>query len=207
MPRYGQQVLEQLEAFVEQVEQTTAAELVVVLAHRADRYPEVPYKLGALMGLASLAALLFMPVGFQAHLVLLDVALGFGLGYGIGRLWPGSARWLTSARRRNVAVERTAKAVFTERGVSLTRERTGILLFVAWLERRVVLIQDVGIDRCVPLGEWRLASKPLGQPGVLRDFPDNLPRAFEPLQRLLDRCLPRPDDDTDEIPNRPVVIE
>ncbi len=207
MPRYGQQVLERLEEFVEQVEQTTAAELVVVLAHRADRYPEVPFKLGALMGLLSLAALLFAPIGFHPGWVLLDVALGFGLGYGIGRLWPGSARWLTSPRRRSAAVERTARAVFTERGVSLTRERTGLLLLVAWLERRVVLMQDVGIDRCVPLGEWRLARRQLERADLFTDFPDNLPKAFEAVQHLLDRCLPRPEDDTNEIPNRPVVIE
>ena len=127
MSRYSEQVLEQLESFVEQVEQGTAAELVLVLAHRAERYPDVPWKLGALAGLISLAVLIFVPIEFAAEWLLLDVALGAGLGFLLGRAWPGAARILTTAGRRRAAVERTARAVFTERGVGLTRERTGAL--------------------------------------------------------------------------------
>ena len=65
----------------------------------------------------------------------------------------------------------------------------------------------MGIDRLVPLGDWRIACKQLGQADVFRAFPDSLPAAFEPARTLLERHLPCPDDDTDEIPNRPVVIE
>jgi len=50
MSRYGERVLDRLEGFVSDVEAGTSAELVLVLAHRAERYPDVPFKVGRLAG-------------------------------------------------------------------------------------------------------------------------------------------------------------
>ncbi|HOX45199.1 MAG TPA: hypothetical protein PK668_16510 [Myxococcota bacterium] len=197
--------LETLEKVVAEVEGRTSAEVVLVLARRAEAYPDAPWKAGALVALAALAALIFLPWSFRAEWLLLDTALAFGLGWLLGRAgW--SRRLLTGPRRREAAVARAAREQWTARGAGLTRERTGVLVVVAWLERRVELLWDVGVDRQVPRAAWAEARRALQQPAVFRDYPAGLGRGLEPLGRLLAEHLPRQADDRDELPNRPVVI-
>lgn len=206
MSRYGEAVLDQLESFVEQVESGTSAEVVMVLAHRSERYLDVPFKVGCLAALATLAVLVYVPLDFMAELMLIDVMLAFALGYALGRFSPWLPRILTTRKRRQASVTRAARAVFNERGVSLTRERTGILVYISWLERRVEVLVDIGVERCVPQDRLNAALRQFLTSEPLLNFPMGLTAAFSPVRAVFDEFMPRPEDDTDEIPNRPVVL-
>jgi len=205
MARDDPRALEALEGLVAEVEANTSAELVLVIAHRAEAYPDAPWKAGALVGFAALGALVFLPWSFSEAWVVADTALAFGLGWLLGRA-PAIRRLLTSPRRRALAVARAAREQWTARGAGLTRERTGVLVLVAWLERRVELLWDVGVDGKVPRAAWAEARAALGDPAVFRDYPEGLRRGLAPLGRVLAAHLPVRPDDRDELPNRPVVI-
>ncbi|MBI3201229.1 MAG: hypothetical protein HYZ29_06760 [Myxococcales bacterium] len=84
-----------------------------------------------------------------------------------------------------------------ELGVSRTRDRTGLLVFVSMFERKVVVVPDVGIDRA-ELGEALAKLE-----SVLSESPE-LPRLVAALDELaspLARVLPRADDDENELPD------
>src|SRR5208282_5063169 len=55
-------------------------------------------------------------------------------------------RALLPRKRVEEQVRMAARAAFVQQGVSRTRGRTGILVFVSMLERRVELVVDVGVD-------------------------------------------------------------
>ena len=44
--------------------------------------------------------------------------------------------------------------MFHDHGVSFTEQRTGILIYVSFMERRAVILADVGINELVPDGAW-----------------------------------------------------
>lgn len=207
MARYSEEVLAKLERLVEAVEEETSVEVVVVLARRAEPYAEVAYRSGLAAALLALALLLYLPLEFSPHLILPDLLLGFAAGFALTRLSPRLTRWLTRASRRRASVDRAAAAAFQTRGVSLTRERTGLLVFVSWLEQELRLVPDVGVERRVPRDRWAAALRQLEQAGPLARFPDGLAEAFAPVRALLREHLPaRDDDNPNEIPNRPVVL-
>jgi len=205
MPEYAARVFDGLETFVGEVEAETAAEIVLVLTHRAEPYLDVPWKCGSLLALVGLTAMVFVPYDFRAEWLPLDALLLFLLGALLGR-GPGAVRLLTRKKRRQASVARLGRAVFSERGVGLTRERTGVLLLVARLEREVHVLADIGVDRALPAGEWQNALRRFEAAAPLEAFPSRLGKAFEPIRRLLREHLPPRSDDRDEIQNRPVVI-
>jgi putative membrane protein len=206
MARYEERVLDSLEKMVEDFESGTSAELVVVLAHRSERYRDVPFKVGCIAAFTVLALLIYLPVDFSANLLLLDTFLAFSLGYVAGRTSPFLVRHMTTRKRRDRSVRRCAQAAFTSQGVSMTRERNGVLVFISWLERKVELIPDVGVDRCVALPVWNQATRELLTRPLKKGFPDSFIQAFQPLSRAFAEHMPCTDDNPDEIPNRPVVI-
>jgi putative membrane protein len=91
---------------------------------------------------------------------------------------------------------------FVEEGVSATRERNGVLLYVSAMEDACEILPDLGIDGRVPRAEWHrlrrlFTTAPRAKRGqalldVIRGSGDVLAPAFVPGA-----------DNPNEIPDRP----
>ncbi|MBW2699176.1 MAG: hypothetical protein JRF33_00020 [Deltaproteobacteria bacterium] len=206
MAKYDEQLLGKLERAVEQFEQRTSVELVFVLAHRSSSYPDVPWKVGSFFAFLVLGLALVLPADFSPIFLLLDVLLGFAAGWALGRFAPGLTRLLVSTKRKKEQVRLRCHAAFSARGVTLTQDRSGLLIFVSWLEREVELRWDVGIERAVPSPEWNEARVAFFRARVLEDLPNKLDDGLKPLADVLSTHMPPASDNPNEIPNRPVVI-
>lgn len=199
--------LAEIERRVGEAEASTGGEIVPYVVDACDPYPEAAWAATAV------GALL-------APLLAAGLHLGFGLWGGAWSLWltvpalvGGGAGWLagrfaTPLRRLLVPaevlerrVELRAAAAFMEEEVFATRERTGILLFVALFEHRMVVLADAGIHAAVGNEEWTgiaadtAAGIRAGHPG--RALADAVTRCGELLARRVER---RPDD-VDELPD------
>lgn len=200
-------MLNTLEKLAADFEAGSSAELVVALARRSDTYADVPYKIGTLCALVVLLLVVYLPMQFSTYWFWLDAVAAFAIGWLAGKAFPSLTRALTSRRRRSARVQQAAEAVFTNRGVSLTRERTGVLVYISWLEQTVTLLWDVGIEQRIPRTVLQAAKKDIERAPIVENFPSSLAQALEPLKKLLNDNLPRTADDVNEIPNRPVVIK
>lgn len=196
-----------LEAVVAEAERATGGEIVVAVVGACDEYGALGWRLGV-----ALAALAFLGLGWFAPPLpwtgyLAAQAAALLAGHGIGRI-EAIRRALLPAALVEQRVAQRARRCFAEQGLARTRGRTGILLFVALLERRVVVLADEGIDRVLDPGEsWHQVVELAA--GGLRAG-----RAVEGLEAAVRRCgeilarhLPAAATNPDEIPNRLVVLE
>ena len=187
---------ERITAIVRDVESSTAAELVVVVAARSDAYREVGPLAGALAGWAALAFVCWSPVDFDAAWFPVDVALVALLAGWIAGRSDRVRRALTLPSRRAARVEESARAAFLEEAVHGTRARTGVLVYVSLLEERVVLLPDEALLGRVPRARWNeveLAAHDLA----------GFERGLRSLGERLAAWLPPEGDNPDEIPDAP----
>ena len=104
-------------------------------------------------------------------------------------------------------VARSAAArEFASRGMTDTRGRTGILLYVAAAEHYAEVLGDVGIAQRVSEEEWKGVIETLV--ATMRDGPpaDALVAAVEEIGAILARHVPPEAEHRDELPNRVVVV-
>lgn len=193
-------------AAVRQAERRTAGEVVTVIARRADRYFVIPLLLASLLALAA-----------PGVLWLLDIAHGFATLYALQlALFVGAVAVLTRQpvavrlvpdRIKAERVARRAREQFLLRGLHRTRDRAGVLLFVAVAERRVELIADEGIHARVPPGTWD--SIVAGFTAAVRErrIAEGFTAAIGAVAAVLDAHFPRAPDDTNELPDRLVELE
>ena len=187
-----------LQAAVESVEAGSAVELVVVVPAQSGRYLHADLLGGILSGWAGLGFLLLSPWSFSLGAIWVDPLLcGLVGGWLVSRLAP-VRRWLTPAAWRREAVWRCARALFVERRISETRERSGVLIYISQLEREVVVLADRGVQQAVPNDEWTRLSEGLTR--AVRD--DDGAGAAERLAEfgLVARAaMPRRADDVNEL--------
>jgi putative membrane protein len=189
---------------VRQAESLTAGEIVVVIDHAASSYRTVPVVMALSLALLVPWPLLAMtatsaPRIFLIQLVCAALLLGTLLWYGRGgRFVPG---FVKRRRAHDVALRE-----FTARGLTRTRQRTGVLLYVAIQERYAEILADTGIDGKVDQAVWDGIVEPLLVAAREERLRDGLIDAVRAVGAVLATHVPRSADDIDELPNRVVIL-
>jgi putative membrane protein len=181
------------------IERVSAAEVVVAVRRRSAAYLHANLAIGAAAAIAGLAAMLFSAHVFALSSILVDPFVVGGIAGAAVEWLPDIKRRLSPRALRQREVLRAARATFVERGVHRTRDRTGVLVYVSWLEREVAVVADTGIERAVPrdaLGDAAralTAAIPGGGAAVARELARLAP--------VLAQALPCRVDDVNELPD------
>jgi putative membrane protein len=150
-----------IEARVTKLEASCGVEVVTMIIGKADVYPETVWKafaLGAaITGLVVTVGDILRPDWVTASAVLLSAIAILGVGATCALLAvyvPAFARLFLRESRAALEVQQYAKVQFLAREVFATAGRTGILLLVSLLERRIVILPDTGLHGRVSPAEW-----------------------------------------------------
>jgi len=192
-------------------ERRTSGEIVTYVVGRCDGYPELGWigaALGALAG-TSLAAVADVALGWWGAgpvVLALPALAGAAVGFVLAARMPEIGRRLVPEETLAERAQRRAEAAFLEEEVFNTRDRTGILIFLALFEHRAIVLGDSGINAAVDPGAWQgivadlVSAIRAGRPA------QGLQAAVEACGALLEqhRVAPRPDD-ADELSDAPRV--
>jgi putative membrane protein len=195
-----------LEGAVLAAERATAGEIVLVVVRACDPYAHAGWLLGVVFALLAFLGVAVVAPG-ASHRVLLGAEMaGLLIGHALARLDPIRRHLLSEAVVESHVAAR-ARLAFAENGLTRTAGRTGILIFVALLERRVVVLADEGVHRALgPEESWEevvaraVAGLRAGRPV------EGLLAAVERCGEILAAHLPAPPRNADELP-RAVVLE
>lgn len=199
---------EAIAAAVAAAEKLSGGEVVPYAVGRCGDYRAACWAAAALMATlaAGIAAVLHDLGGYWGGLALFWVALPVPVaalaGYGLAAAWPGLRRRLTPAAAIDDRVEMRAAAAFVDAEVFDTRDRTGVLIFLALFEHRVLVLGDSGIAAKVEPEEWKGISDRLA--AGIRDgrAAAALIEAIEACGKLLaERRVERRPDDVSELPD------
>jgi len=184
---------------VEAVENASAVEVVVAVRRRSAAYRHANVVVGAVVAFAGLATTLFSSHTFELISILVDPFVVGLLAGATVELLPALKRVLTSRTTRHAIVTRAARATFVERGVHNTTGRSGLLVYISWLEQQVALVADSRLARVLPDGDLAraeaelTAAMPAGGAAVAR--------TVEALAGALAQAMPHRDDDVNELPD------
>lgn len=197
-----------IEAAVREAEAASGGEIVPYVVDASDAYPGAAWTAAALGALALplLAAAVVWrlePWGGRLLWMTLPPFAGAALGWLAAALVEPLRRALVPPPVAEHRVEQRAAAAFLAEEVFLTRDRTGVLLFVSLFEHRVVVLADAGIHQRVAAGAWEevvaeaVAGLRAGRQG------EAIAAAVRRIGDLLaEHRVPRRPDDADELADR-----
>lgn len=202
--------LRRIEGAIREAEARTRGEIVAAAVRASGAYPGAAWAAACLGALSALLLLLAVHRwadlwGLGAPLwALLAASAGAAAGYLAGASSDALKRLLTADEVLDRQVTLAARGAFVDHEVFATRDRSGVLVYLSLLERRVVVLGDSGIEAHVDPGEWDDIVA-----GIVRGIregraADALVEAIGRVGEILDRRgLERRPDDVDELPNRP----
>jgi putative membrane protein len=162
--RFTDQDFERIKAAVKEAESKISGEIVPVFVERSGFYTIANYR--SAMIVASLIFLIIIlldryvpsltayePV-YDPLFIFLAVAVGGILGAAFPHFIQPAKRWFINQKHLDEATRKKAENAFLQEEVFNTRHRTGIMIFVSFFEREVIVMADRGISKVVDQKEW-----------------------------------------------------
>ena len=108
---------------------------------------------------------------------------------------------------RRARAREAARRAFWSRGLSRTRSRTGVLLYLSLAERHAEIVADLGVLGRVPQAAWDAVLADLVPALGRGETEAGLAEAVERIGARLTEYLPAGPNDPDELPNRVIVVD
>jgi len=200
------EALDRIEKAVGKAETGTSAELVVVVHPQSGSYLDRELLFGVGVGVVALAFLVFSPWTFHAALALADFLIAFTAGTWVCS-WSTTLKGLVAGRRRREKnVDAASRVAYLDEGVGATKDRTGVLIFVSLFERSFRILADFGVEGRVGEAPWNRILREAGTPTPAKTA-ETVVSVIEKAGAVLAEALPPGEENPDEIPNRPRVLQ
>lgn len=193
---------------VKKAELATSGEIVPFVVGQSDQYPEAGLRLGSLLAFIVLFVFVLLEIGadmwlpYAASEAAIIAVIAFGIGMLASATIAPVKRVLITPGTLTQRAEERASMAFLSEEVFLTRERTGILLFLSLFEHRVVVMGDSGINEKVDQKEWDSIVAIITHAVKAGAPADGLIHAIEKCGALLgDSGVEIRPDDTNELDN------
>jgi putative membrane protein len=151
---------DRIAAAVKQAEAATSGEIVPYVVDRSDDYAAAVWRGGFLCAMLASSAFLLVRLFTETWLpsavvVIMTTLAAGGAGLLLVSLIPPFKLLFAGSDDVDVCTELRAKEAFLAEEVFKTRDRTGILIFLSLMEKRVIVIGDAGINAKVAESEWQ----------------------------------------------------
>jgi putative membrane protein len=160
--RFTNQDLERIKAAVREAESKISGEIVPVFVEKSGTYTLANYR-AAIFGAMAVFLLIVISDRYISSMAIYDrdpllffvfVSLGGFIGALKAHFINPVKRLMLSQYHLDQATKKRADSAFLEEEVFNTRQRTGIMIFVSFFEREVIVMADKGISKVVDQKVW-----------------------------------------------------
>ena len=184
---------------IEAIESASGVEVVIAIRRRSAGYFHANLIVGLLASFTGLAVMLFADASFSLLSILVDPFIVGVLAAAAIELTPGIKRVFTPRSVRQRHVDQAARATFVDRGVHNTLDRSGLLVYISWLEQRIALVADSGLLRTAT--PEVIAAAQAEANGAMPRGGVAVARALAAYKDLLSTAVPRRSEDLNELPD------
>jgi putative membrane protein len=202
---FSKEEQERIRNTTKEVECRTSGEIVVMVVERSDDYLDGEV-IGGVIG-GSLVAMVLAALFFKASIwffIPLTFIFFFPFRF-IFRKYHSLRTAFLSARRREHAVRQRAVRAFHEKGLTRTKEHTGVLFFISLLEHKVWVLADRGIHEKIGQETLNKFASEVSKGVAEGRAADALCESIKEAGNLLASHFPCNPDDTNELPNRVIT--
>jgi len=206
-----QQQQDKISNAVLEAEKETSGEIVPMLISQSDDYPGARWRLAIVFALLfGFITYLAISTGVVATLdsgwILWSQIPGLYLGYWLGSFSPILRPFLHNAKVDEEIHQRAVQAFFS-RELHATKDRSGILIMVSLLERRVEILADTGINNKVAADTWEKIIENMLASIKTKDLTEGFCIAIKDCGKVLQKDFPGSHDNPDELSNKLILIE
>ena len=189
---------------IRDVEDDTSGEVVLVIAEQAGHYRAIPLLWGFLAALITPWPLIWLTSISTSRIFLIQLAVALALSLALS--WPKLRYALVPRAIKRAQGHEAASREFLRRGITRTREKTGVLIYLALAEHHAEILADTGIADRINAETWADIVADLTAAIGSGRMTEGLIEAIRRTGAILAEHAPPRLDDVDELPNKVIIL-
>jgi putative membrane protein len=162
--RFNESDLARIKNAVKIAEDKISGEIVPVIVEESGTYIVANYKSAIVFSFAAFLSLIVLDryiikdasvtLYYDPMFIFSVVMLTGAIGYLLPNFLPSARRFFLRQNQMDECTRHRAENAFLQEEVFNTRHRTGIIIFISFFEREVIIMADRGISKVVDQKEW-----------------------------------------------------
>jgi putative membrane protein len=209
----------QIDDAIKNVEKKTSGEIAVAIAPESDSYSFYELFFGVIVGAVTFTTFILlsnqlipvlekqfweMPKWFFAVFSGMISFFVIALVFILTNI-PFIDRKIIPLSVKNEAVETMAESAFFRAGINKTKEASGILIYISYLEQKVRILADFGIASKIEVSVWNQIAKNLAD-NLKTNAIEAICEAVKECGKVLEENFPAKDENPDEISNELIIL-
>ena len=209
----------QIDDAIKNVEKKTSGEIAVAVAPESDSYSFYELFFGVIVGAVTFTTFILlsnqlipvlekqfweMPKWFFAVFSGMISFFVIALVFILTNI-PFIDRKIIPLSVKNEAVETMAESTFFRAGINKTKEASGILIYISYLEQKVRILADFGIASKIEVSVWNQIAKNLAD-NLKTNATEAICEAVKECGKVLEENFPVKDENPDEISNELIIL-
>lgn len=190
---------------VKNVEKITSGEIVPMVVSSSYHYPVSNIIGSFIISMIISLAVVFTLRNHDLWLFLSVFMVSLVIFHELVKAQHPLKRLFISEKEINQEVEEAAITSFFNKGLSNTRDKTGVLIFISVFERKVWVLADSGINKKVQHDTWKNIVDVIIDGIRNKQQGEAIVKAITMVGDILKNHFPVRDDDTDELDN--LIVE
>jgi putative membrane protein len=205
MPFLGDAEKARIEEAVREAETKTTGEFVTVIAAKSSDYLYLPTLAAAGIVLLLSGLVLLLPLDPRIDIFYAGQVVAF-IVIALAFRWPPLTMALIPRSEQEERARRHAHQLFLDLGLSSTKDRTGVLLFVSIAEHYVEIIADRGVQAHADAEVWEAIVADFTAKVRAGQVAEGFIAAIAACTAVMAEHHPGSPDDVNELPNRLIEI-
>ncbi len=190
---------ERIEQAIKEAESKTSGEIVPVILGKSDSYPAAHFRAAIFFSLTTALLYYYSWFDLDDPMILLWCQIpGLLLGYMLAYISRVKRFFSTSGEIKEEVHQRAIEAFF-KNNLHTTQFRTGILIMISLLEKRVEILADSGINEKVKKKQWKGTVEVLSARIRKGEIVDGMVQAISECGILLAEHFPIQEGDVNEL--------
>ena len=209
----------QIDDAIKNVEKKTSGEIAVAIAPESDSYSFYELFFGVIVGAVTFTTFILlsnqlipvlekqfweMPKWFFAVFSGMISFFVIALVFILTNI-PFIDRKIIPLSVKNEAVETMAESTFFRAGINKTKEASGILIYISYLEQKVRILADFGIASKIEVSVWNQIAKNLAD-NLKTNATEAICEAVKECGKVLEENFPAKGENPDEISNELIIL-
>ena len=186
---------------VTQIESKSGTEAVVIIKNSSGNYFSRILAASGVFFIVLLTYFMLSPFEYDPYMMytfsLTASAAVFFLFYFV----PGLQRFLISEKTKLKNTEIHARALFQKAQMYKTQNHIAFLVYFSLLEKKSYFLTDYGIDLIMDKSELKKISENLQNALNAENPKEEILKALDEIAPVMEKYIPRPEDDINELPD------
>jgi len=201
MKNFNQDYKTELYKTIEEIENNSLVEIVVIAKSKSDNYRAESLWFGFGFLVFVYTFFMFIPIDFDVYAIYLITIASFFIGYFLHFLVDPLRRMAIKKQKMQKRVEIMARAIFQKGGMRHTKNKIGILFFVSVFEKIVYILPDTGAETAIPDEEWKILNEDFNLIFNAENPALELIKKLNSTTSIFSKYIPSIENDINELPD------